>query len=127
MPITKKLVIDTNYIVRYLVRDIEEEYQLAKNLFEDLSAELRIPTIVMAETVYILENHYKIRKEEAISAIELIIMQPNIDCEKFIFDSLQIYKNSNISYYDSLILAETKNKGYQLKSLDKKLSSLSNR
>lgn len=125
MHINKKFVIDTNYIVRYLVRDIEEEYQLAKIFFEDLSAESWISTIVMAETVYILENHYKIRKKEAISAIESIIIQPNIDCEKFIFDSLQIYKNSNISYYDSLILAETKYKGCQLKSLDKKLSSLS--
>ena len=114
-------IIDTNYIVRYLSRDIEDEYILTKKLIADVMAEIWIPTIVFAEVVFILENHYKIPKETIIQGLEVMTRQSNISCEGFVYDSFQVYKNSNVSYYDALIIAEAKYRNCEIKSLDKKM------
>ena len=111
--------LDTNYLVRFLTKDIKVQAETAKKIIEN--DKIYIANIVLAEVVYILETHYKADKKELCNALISLIKQPNVSTSSFVPLSLNIYKNERVSFYDSLLLAEVLNSKSQLKSFDKKL------
>lgn len=113
--------IDTNYIVRFLTHDIESQFIEVQKIFLNKENEIYFSTIAIAETIFILENHYKTNKVEAVSVVDKLLITKNIKTEPFIYKSLLIYKNESISFYDSLIAAEAIYKKLDLKTFDKKL------
>lgn len=115
--------IDTNYLIRFFTNDRPPQASVAKRLIKQ-SKEIFIPTIVVAETVFILENHYKTKKDMVCNKLLSLIKQPNIKTQSFIQMAIQVYETENISFYDSLILCETIEKNSQLKTFDKKLSKI---
>ncbi|MBU1071223.1 PIN domain-containing protein [Patescibacteria group bacterium] len=116
---TKTFCLDTNYLVRFLTRDIESQAQIAKKII--LNHKTFIPAIVFAETVYILNNHYQVKKNKIFSTFLSLFKQPNITHPPFIPQAMNIYNQENISFYDSLILAESLEKKLPLKTFDQKL------
>ncbi|OGM14176.1 hypothetical protein A3D84_03705 [Candidatus Woesebacteria bacterium RIFCSPHIGHO2_02_FULL_42_20] len=111
--------LDTNYLVRFLTKDIKVQAETAKKIIEN--DKIYIANIVLAEVVYILETHYKANKKELCNVLISLIKQPNVSTSSFVPLSLNIYKNERVSFYDSLLLAEVLNSKSQLKSFDKKL------
>jgi len=111
--------LDTNYIVRFLTEDIKVQAQIAKKIIE--KDKIYIANIVLAETVYILETHYKANKNELCDILISLVKQSNISTSSFVHLALNIYKSENISFYDSLLVAEVLNSKSQLRSFDKKL------
>ncbi|EKD57687.1 MAG: hypothetical protein ACD_57C00186G0004 [uncultured bacterium] len=111
--------LDTNYIVRFLTEDIKVQAQIAKKIIE--KDKIYIANIVLAETVYILETHYKANKNELCDILISLVKQSNISTSSFVHLALNIYKSENISFYDSLLVAEVLNSESQLRSFDKKL------
>jgi predicted nucleic-acid-binding protein len=115
--------LDANYLIRYLANDVPKLVKKAVKIIEG-SKNLYIAPIVLAETVYILENFYDAKKGEVYSSLSVIIKQENIITPKFCLNGLDIYKNENISFYDSLLVAEVlENKG-KLISFDEKLNKI---
>ncbi len=55
-------IVDTNIIVRYVLRDHEEMYAKAKTLLEE--QEIFIPLEVVAEVVYVLEKVYRTERTD---------------------------------------------------------------
>ena len=115
--------VDTNYLIRFFTNDNPPQALIAKKLIKQ-SKEIYIPTIVVAETVFFLENHYKTKKNIVCDKLLSLIKQPNIKTQNFISFALQIYGNENFSFYDSLLLSEAIEKNAQLETFDKKLSKL---
>ena len=116
--------LDTNYLVRFLTKDIKVQAETAKKICQHIiysSGKIYIANIVLAEVVYILETHYKANKKELCNVLISLIKQPNVSTSSFVPLSLNIYKNERVSFYDSLLLAEVLNSKSQLKSFDKKL------
>lgn len=114
------IFLDTNYLIRFLTKDIKTQSEKAKKLIEK-SKELYIPIIVLAETIYILEKHYKADKNEVVEIISAFIKQPNIFVASFITPALEIYASENISFYDCILVSEALEKKSTLKSFDEKL------
>lgn len=54
--------IDTNIIVRYLMRDDENLYKISKNIIESTD-NLFVPNEIIAEVVYVLTKIYNINRE----------------------------------------------------------------
>lgn len=71
--------IDTNVIVRFLVKDdirqAEAVYELFKQA-EDNQDELYIPILVIFETLWVLESVYEITREEILNAIGALVLMP---------------------------------------------------
>ena len=111
--------LDTSYLVRFLTEDIKVQAQIAKKIIE--KDKIYIANIVLAETVYILETHYKANKNELCDILISLVKQSNISTSSFVHLALNIYKSENISFYDSLLVAEVLNSKSQLRSFDKKL------
>lgn len=117
------ILLDTNYLIRFFTNDIKSQAQVAKKLIEK-SKEIYLSTIVIAETVFILRNHYQIGKNSVCQKLVSLIAQPNIKTQGFVLFALQIYEDENISFYDSLLVAEATEKNASLKTFDQKLSKV---
>ncbi|KKR85952.1 MAG: PilT protein domain protein [Candidatus Woesebacteria bacterium GW2011_GWB1_41_10] len=71
-------IIDTNIILRYLVKDDESLYDEAKNIFkkaEDGKRKLLVKVVVIAECCYVLESFYKKTRDEVAESMEVLLSQ----------------------------------------------------
>lgn len=112
-------VLDTNYLIRFLTQDIEEQARQAKQVI--VGEQIYLPAIVLAETVYILENHYQVKKQEVCQALKGFLMQENVRSVEHGQLALEIYEQEKISFYDSLIVAESATKKWEVASFDQEL------
>ena len=112
--------IDTNYIVRYLINDniemanIAEEIQTTKDIF--------ISNEVLAEVIYVLFGVYKISREDIANQLIELVNFENIKTlnDDIVIDSLNIFKEKNLDFVDSLLCAYSKED--EVLTFDKKLN-----
>ena len=52
-------LIDANYILRYLLRDNEEQFLIVKEVIEN--DDISLPDFILAEIVYVLEKVYNVQ------------------------------------------------------------------
>ena len=114
--------LDTNYLVRFFTKDVEKQAREAQKVIEN--EKIYIAEIVLAETVYILETHYEAKKEDVCDKLFSFLNQPNVYTFSFAGLALEIYKNENISFYDSLLVSQAKDKKGKLKTFDEKLAKV---
>jgi predicted nucleic-acid-binding protein len=73
------IAIDTNIIVRFLVRDDEKQAALARRRLkqaEDNRERLMIPLLVLLETIWVLESAYDKTRAEILDAIRAMRQMP---------------------------------------------------
>jgi len=99
---------------------------VAKRLIKS-AREIYIPVVAFAEAVYFLRNYYKRTKKQVCSELSLLIKQSNIKAENFVAPAIQIYKSEAISFYDSLIIAQSLITGCEVRTFDKKFSKVFNK
>lgn len=116
---------DTNLMVRFLTRDIEEQAQKVKSLLEKGEI-LYINETVLTELYWVLTNVYDYPKSKFIQGIDQII-----NTEGFIFfddqiinESIADFVNSSAGFNDCLIHQMNKARGYKTLTFDKKASKL---
>lgn len=119
------IFLDTNYLVRFFVGDVKDQARKAKALIER-SPKIYITSIVLAETVYILEKHYEATKKDVCTNLLSFLRQTNIVSESFLPLALEIYEKESISFYDCLLASEVVVKKGKLKTFDKKLNRIVN-
>ena len=114
------ILLDTNYILRFLLRDDEEMYQIAKNVIQN--SKCFINNEVIAEVVYVLLKVYKVPKDKIENSLKKFIFLPNINTnsKKYIAEALKIFSRKNLDFVDAILCA--KSKDYEVKSFDKKLN-----
>ncbi len=123
----KKIIIDTNIIVRYLVNDVESQANEVEKLFikaEKGEIELILLPIVVAETTYVLQNFYHKSLIEISKGLQLILVQPwlNLEHEKALLGLWNWYEKGQ-HFVDSYLLALEKYEGLEIFSFDKKLNN----
>jgi len=70
------VAIDTNVLIRFILADDEDQYQLTCKLFESAKS-ITIPTIVLCETVWVLRS-YKIDRKTIVEQIKAISQTANV-------------------------------------------------
>ncbi|WP_404429568.1 type II toxin-antitoxin system VapC family toxin [Microbacterium lacus] len=67
--------IDTNVLLRYLVRDNEAQFELASGFFDDLSDESRgfVTQVTLAEVAWVLSRSYRFAKHECLAVIRSLV------------------------------------------------------
>jgi predicted nucleic-acid-binding protein len=114
------IVLDTNYILRFLIKDNEEMYYEARNSIKD--NDCFIDNEVLAEVVFVLLKVYKISKNNIRISLEKFLSLPNIilNSKVTILKALEIFDERNLDFVDAILCA--KSKKYEVKTFDKKLN-----
>jgi predicted nucleic-acid-binding protein len=79
------IALDTNVIVRFLVRDDERQARLAYARFKQAESSheiLFVPLLVVLETIWVLESAYDKPRREILDAIEDLKGMPILEFEK---------------------------------------------
>lgn len=100
-----KRIIDANIILRYILKDDDNDFEIAKNeILKGATTDITI----LAEVVYVLKSVYKIPREEI--AETLITLSEEIEYENNDVDieTLSNFKNKNLDFADCYLLARKK-------------------
>jgi len=107
----KKIFVDTNIWLRFLVADDKEKFEECKKLLilnESGKFKIYTSTIVLLEIAYTLSSFYQIGKSEIISDLKNILLARNLTLiENTNFPkTLEIFKKFNIKIADCLIISQ---------------------
>ena len=104
------IFVDTNYFLRFLLKDVEKQHQEAKQLFlKGAEGQLKLFTslIVIFEIYWVLNSFYQKKKEKVIAVLEKIFNLEFIKIErkKLLKKALKIYKKTNLDLEDCYSLS----------------------
>ncbi len=105
-----KIFVDTNYFLRFLVKDIEEQSLIVKTLFndgKDGKVKLFSSSIVFFEIYWVLVSSYKVENIKAIDILSKILEMDFIEFKerKLLQSALEIYCKNNLELEDCYNLA----------------------
>lgn len=124
------LGIDTNVLVRFLVRDDEAQFARARKLIKrEISAGRRVfvNQLVILETEWVLRSRYATPKSRIIEVISRLLDAADVqfEDEPAIEQALFVWKETTADFADCLIGAKNRNLGCRATaSFDSKASKL---
>lgn len=118
---------DTNVVVRLLVRDDEEQYQRAAQRLREITAGAGVwlPSVVLAEVVWVLRVAYKFDRATAAAALRRLIATDGVHVEEQAAASLALaaFEAGSADFSDYLILESARRAGaLPLHTFDERLS-----
>ena len=113
------ILLDANYILRFLLRDNENMYQIAKDTITANTC--FIENEVLAEVVFVLLKVYTVSKCDIRKTLEKFISFENIivNNQNITLQALKIFDEKNLDYVDAILCA--KSKQIPVETFDKKL------
>jgi predicted nucleic-acid-binding protein len=120
------IAFDTNYLVRHIVQDDEEQCGIVASILERETQEdrsIRIFDLVLLETSWVLQAVYGLDREAWTEVLGELL-----EDSAFSFDDptrlrsvIKIYRKGNADFADYLILGTARSEALELKTFDKKL------
>jgi predicted nucleic-acid-binding protein len=119
-----KILLDTNVIIRFLVRDHEEHYQKSVEIFKAIESgekEALLMDFILAEVVYVLKRIYSHEKSAISSALKKLLLYNHLYTENKLvtYEALELYAEKNIDFADALLCAKQHIEGFEIVSFDK--------
>jgi predicted nucleic-acid-binding protein len=120
------VILDTNAILRYILRDNLTMAAEVKNLL--LTENCLIPVEVVAEIVYVLTKVYSVERDVVARTLTNIanVSTITIAQKNVVLHALQVYSSANLDFVDCLLIGYAKKEGYTIFTFDKKLRRLLN-
>jgi len=117
-------LLDTNAILRYLLKDVPEQHKRVVEFIKANPAAIRLEVLV--ETVYVLEKYYKKSRPEIAGVIAVLGMTENllIQYPRIVEKSLQLFIEEDLDIIDCILCSFNNIEGYGVFSFDKKLNTL---
>ena len=120
---SKRRLVDTNLIVRYLVQDHEKHAKAAGRLFDACDrgdVVIVVLPAVLAECVFVLESFYEHPRGDSASALGRLISSPcvEIDGAAIHLDALDRYRKTKVHFVDGLIAATAATENMPVASFD---------
>lgn len=123
------IALDTNVLVRYLVRDDLKQFEAARALLESLTVECPgyICREVIVELVWVLERSYGYSCDQVATILEELATSEDLVVE--MSDEVSwaafLYRRGEAGFSDLMIMSAAKRAGaHSLYTLDRKLSRL---
>lgn len=125
----KKLTVDTNAFLRFILQDIPEQADEVEELFkkaQQKKIELFVPQIVIFEILHALEKYYSFPKDTVIEKLSSVISAKYLMIQNRILlkKALEIFKQKNLDLADCFIFAYSEDKNAELFTFDKALKKL---
>jgi predicted nucleic-acid-binding protein len=110
------LGLDTNVLVRFLVRDDEEQFERAEKLIRrsaNAGDPVYISLLVLLETEWVLRGRYKLGKPEILGTFSDLLSSMDLvfEDEPSIEEALFVWKDSPARFADCLIGARRRTLG----------------
>lgn len=127
------IFVDTNYFLRFLLNDIDEQHQEAKQLLAAGAtgkSELFSSVIVFFEIYWVLTSFYGKKKEEILATLKDLLKMTFIKWEngEVLEKVIKLYQNNAIDLEDSYNLIYAKiDMAKSFKTFDKKLIKMAGR
>lgn len=99
------IFIDTNYFLRFLIRDDEKQYLVTRDLFEEAALgkeKLITSLVVIFELKWVLSSFYKKNKQEVLEIITDILSMRFIQLEKsdVLKEAIKLFKDTSLDFED---------------------------
>lgn len=110
------LGIDTNVLVRFLVRDDLAQFEKARNLIhQEVYAGNRvvINQLVLLETEWVLRSRYRLTKQQMMETISALLDAPDVqfEDEPAVEEALYVWRDTRADFADCLIGARNRRLG----------------
>lgn len=120
----KKYLIDTNIILRFLLKDNERYYQQAAEYFRKAKngiVELYLIPEVLFEIDYVLRGVYGLSKKETVDILLKIVKTPylKINNQTMMIDVVERYQSLNIDLFDIYLSFLAKEENATVLSFDR--------
>lgn len=107
---SKRRLVDTNLIVRYLVQDHEKHAKAAGKLFDACDrgdVVIVVLPAVLVECVFVLESFYEHPRGHISSALGRLISSPGVEIggATIHLDALERYRKTKVHFVDCLLAA----------------------
>ena len=107
---TKRRLVDTNLIVRYLVQDHEKHARAAAKLFEACDrgdVVIVLLPVVLAECVFVFESFYQLPRKSIAAALGTLVSSPGVEIDEpsLHADALDRFGKTNVHFVDCMIAA----------------------
>jgi predicted nucleic acid-binding protein len=120
--VSKRRLVDTNLIVRYLVQDHEKHAKAAGKLFDACDrgdVVIVVLPAVLAECVFVLESFYEHPRGDIASALGRLISSPGVEIDAAInLDALDRHRKTKVHFVDCLIAATAATENMPVASFD---------
>jgi len=108
--LSKRSLVDTNLIVRYLVQDNEKHAKAAGKLFDACDrgdVVIVVLPAILAECVFVLESFYEHPLGDISSALGKLISSPGVEIggATIHLDALDRYRKTKVHFVDCLLAA----------------------
>lgn len=128
----KNFLVDTNFILRYLLADNKDLFEETKKIFNKAAKKkikIEIVPEVIFELNYVLKGVYKVKKEKVVEILLNLVKTPYllIETRFLLVEVLKTYQKINIDLFDIYLYFFGKDKNKEILSFDndfKKLSKL---
>ena len=100
------IAVDTNVLLRYLLRDDEAQAARARRVFTSEERVL-ITDLVLAETLWTLAGRrYRAAKADLIAVVDSLLQDPGVRFEddEVIWSALQSFRETDADFADALIV-----------------------
>ena len=116
--------VDANVLLRFLTGDPPELARRASRLLERAERDgvpLRVHSVVVAETVWVLQSFYGYSKGEISGALIPLLEHPALSIEgaRTVIRALQTMASGNVDFADALLAAAARAHGEGVASFDK--------
>ena len=121
--------LDTNVLVRFLVRDHEQQAKAVYKRFKQAETKKEvffIPILVILETIWVLESVYEVARKQILDSIDDLLLMPILEFEvqSLIRSFVTSAQETKIELSDLLIAHSAKFSGCEsIITFDKRASS----
>ena len=102
-------VVDTNLLVRYLTEDDPAKAKAVDDLLaraEQGRERLLVPSVVVAELVWVLESYYKLGTDQVTELVEAMLSTPGLEVQDapLIRAAIATYLRDKVDFIDAWIM-----------------------
>jgi predicted nucleic-acid-binding protein len=110
------LGVDTNVLIRYLIRDDQSQYEKARRLIErevSKGEPVLVSMLVLLETEWVLRSRYELAKAEIVTAFSALLDTADLafEDEPSVEHAVYSWKDSTADFADCLIGARNRRLG----------------
>jgi predicted nucleic acid-binding protein len=121
--VSKRRLVDTSLIVRYLVQDHDKHTKAAGKLFDACDRGDVVVVVlpaVLAECLFVLESFYEHPRADIASVLGRLISSPGVEIDGVAIhlDALDRYRKTKVHFVDCLIAATAATENMPVASFD---------
>lgn len=125
----KRYFVDTNVIVRFLLHDVQTQYDATMALFEQAkssNADIFLVPEVLFEIDYVLTKVYHVKKTIIVNNLKEIITTPYIHVleREQLIEALSLYERLSIKFVDAYLFSIAKKEQAEVFSFDQDFRKL---